>query len=330
MIAEDGTNSRRLEVKIGLFLALALVACLVTIFYIGSGSDLFTPKYILHFTVDNGTGFVDGMPLKLSGFRIGRVYDIALNRDARVDVRVQIARKYQRWIRTDTVARLTKEGLIGDTIIELSAGSPGQPMLENGDSLHFEKTKSLEEHAEEIADKAKPVLMDLAQIINYINDPQGDFKQSLRNIQLLSSDLRQVRGEAGRQLSATVANLNRTLNKAAVTLDRSQDSLHAFQDTLGRADRAIDKVDGVAGNVDRNLPALLQRLDRILDNLEQTSANLRQASGKVAPQLPELADEVDTTVKEARQVLGAVKENWLIRNHLPPAKPLLVEGDSHE
>lgn len=352
IIEERDTRFRHLEAKIGLFLALALAACLGAVFYIGAGSDLFTPKYLLHFTVDQGTGFAAGMPIKLSGFRIGRIQEIALNQDARVEIQVQIARKYQQWIRADSVARLVKEGLVGDEIIELSVGSSGQRMLEDGDRLNFEKTKSLNEHAAEIADKVKPVLMDVAAIIGYINDPEGDFKKSLRNIQILTGDLRTVRGEVGRQLTTTVDNLNLNISKIGTTLDHSQESFHAFEASLGKIDRAVGKVDdslpGLLQRLDRtlgnfeqtsanlhqvseeNLPALLQRLDRILVNLEQTSVNLQQVSATAGPQIPELVAEVDSTVKEARQVIGAVQEIWLIRNNLPARKPLLVEGDSHE
>lgn len=346
------TRFRHLEAKIGLFLALALAAGLGGILYLGAGRDLFTPKYLLHFTVDKGTGFAAGMPIKLSGFRIGRIHDIALNEEARVDIQIQIARKYQKWIREDSVARLAKEGLVGDEVIELSVGKPNRRMLEDGDRLNFEKTKSLNEHAAEIADKVKPLLLEVTATVDYINNPEGDFKKSLRNLQLLSGELRTARGEAGRQLTATVDNLNQTITKAASTLDHSRDSLHAFEATLGKVDRVtgaaaeslpdlLQRLARILGNFEQTsvnlrqvsegeLPDLLLRLDRILDNLEQTSGNLKKVSGEVAPEIPELVAEVDTTLKEARQVIGAVQEIWLIRNKLPAEKVLLLEGDSHE
>lgn len=346
------TRFHHLEAKIGLFLALALAAGLGIIFYIGAGSDLFTPKYQLHFIVDKGTGFAAGMPIKLSGFRIGRIDEIALNQEARVEIRIQIARKYQQWIRADSLARLVKEGLVGDEVIELSVGSPGQRMLDDGDLLNFEKTKSLNEHAAEIADQVKPVLLEVAAIITYINNPEGDFKKSLRNLQLLSSDLRTLRGEAGQQLTATVANLNQTITKVGTTLEHSQDSLHAFETSLGGVNRVVGSMEEslpallqrlaqtlehlkqTSSNLHQvsaaGLPDLLQRLDRILDNLEQTSATMKQVSAEAGPRIPELVAEVDTTVKETRQVIGAVQEIWLIRNKLPAEKPLLLEGDSHE
>jgi len=45
----------QLEVKIGLFLFAALLACVVGIYIIGVQSDLFSQKIQLSFTVDNGS-----------------------------------------------------------------------------------------------------------------------------------------------------------------------------------------------------------------------------------------------------------------------------------
>lgn len=108
----------------------------------------------------------------------------------------------------------------------------------------------------------------------------------------------------------------------------------SLPDLLQRLARILGNFEQTSVNLrqvsEEELPDLLLRLDRILDNLEQTSGNLKKVSGEVAPEIPELVAEVDSTLKEARQVIGAVQEIWLIRNKLPPEKVLLLEGDSHE
>ena len=82
-----------------------------------------------------------------------------------------IDRKYEIWIRRDSVARLVKEGLVGDAVIEISAGSPGQPQLQEGELLTFEKSKSIDEQIDEISEKVKPVLLEIKEIISYVNNP---------------------------------------------------------------------------------------------------------------------------------------------------------------
>ena len=50
-------------------------------------------------------------------YAIRSYYGIALNDEARVSIDILVGHQYERWIREDSVARLVKEGLVGDAII---------------------------------------------------------------------------------------------------------------------------------------------------------------------------------------------------------------------
>jgi phospholipid/cholesterol/gamma-HCH transport system substrate-binding protein len=119
MIKEEDPRFRHLKKKIAVFVAVALVVVAGVALLIGKENDLFTKKYELAFTVEKGTGFTRGMPVKISGFRIGRVKSISLNEAAKVDIVLQIGEKYQKWIRKDSTAKLVMEGLVGAAIIEI-------------------------------------------------------------------------------------------------------------------------------------------------------------------------------------------------------------------
>ncbi|MBV5349751.1 MCE family protein, partial [bacterium] len=179
MTIEQDPRFKHLERKIGLFSLLALAGVALVVLLVGAQKDLFTPKYLLHMTVDRGTGFNKGMPVKLSGFRIGRITDMALNEQAMVEITIEIAKKYSKWIRNDSTVKLVKEGLVGDSIVEISVGSLDKPELKAGDAITYLKTKGLDELADEIGEKIKPVLIEIRDIIGYINDPKGDLKKAI-------------------------------------------------------------------------------------------------------------------------------------------------------
>ena len=140
MIVEEDQRFKYLEKKIGIFVVIAIVGFLTLFFFIGADQDMFIQKYLLKFTVEKGTGFSKGMPVKLSGFRIGRINKIYLNESAKVDIEIQIGRKYQKWIKMDSVVKLVKEGLVGDNIIEISAVSRDSDVLKDGALIAYEKT----------------------------------------------------------------------------------------------------------------------------------------------------------------------------------------------
>ncbi|WP_243688073.1 MlaD family protein [Geotalea toluenoxydans] len=215
MIKEEDVRFKHLEKKIGLFAAIAIVGALAVVLFIGADKDLLTPKYKLKFTTEKGTGFAKGMPVKLSGFRIGRIKSINLNEQAMVDIEIEVNKKYQKWIKSDSSARLVKEGLVGDSIIEVTAGSAKAMVLKNGDTINFEKSKGLEEVANDIAEEVKPVLIEVKEIISYINDPNGDIKQSLGNIKLLTQQLQGTREKVDDLLVSSRDNVS-TLTKSGV------------------------------------------------------------------------------------------------------------------
>lgn len=324
MIRETDSRFRHLETKIGVFVALALLGCLAVVIFIGAESDLFKAKYQLRFTVDKGTGFAKGMPIKLSGFRIGRINSISLNRDARVDVFITIDREYEAWIRRDSVARLVKEGLVGDAVIEISAGSAAQLQLQDGDLLTFEKSQSIDEQIDEISEKVKPVLLEIRDIIGYVNNPDGDIKRSLANIQSLTGDLQGTRKRADRLLDHSTADIDalaRQGGEALAHVDRSLSSL----------DTSLAHLDSVLGQVERDVPQLLQRIDATMKNLEKTSAQLRSTAEQAGPQIPPLLERADDVVRDTGTLVGSVQDMWIFRSNGNDKNVLqVVPGDSHE
>lgn len=324
MIRETDSRFRHLETKIGAFVALALVGCLAVVIFIGVESDLFSAKYTLHFTVDKGTGFSKGMPIKLSGFRIGRISSIALNREAKVDIVVTIDRKYEIWIRRDSVARLVKEGLVGDAVVEISAGSPGQPQLQDGELLTFEKSKSIDEQIDEISEKVKPVLLEIKEIISYVNNPDGDIKRSLANIQTLTADLHGTRRRADKLLDHTTTDIDQLARKGSAALEHVDRSLTSL-------DASLAHLDSVTGQIERDMPQLLKRIDATILNLEKTSAQLRSAAEQAAPQIPPLLERADDVVRDTGTLVGSVQDLWIFSSDEPQqTAPRLVPGDSHE
>ena len=317
MIKEEDPRFRHLKKKIAIFAAVALAVIAGIVLLIGKENDLFTKKYELMFTVEKGTGLTRGMPVKLSGFRIGRVKSISLNEAAKVDVVLQIDKRYQKWIRQDSTARLVKEGLVGDAIIEISVGSPSMATMRDRDHLAYVKTKALDELADEIADKVKPVLIEVRDIIGYVNDPKGDVKQSMKNFNVLSKNLEVTRQKAdtllvkaGDEVGTVSGKLSTVLDDTSVTVKRANTSL-----TL----------------LNEKLPGLLVNAETSLKNVEKVSNDLKQAEENVLPKVPSLVKKSEDTLEGTNSVLDAVKGIWPISSHMPsPQERQFVPGDSHD
>jgi len=322
MIREQDPRFIHLERKIGIFVAIALLFIVVTALLFGARNDFFTKKYNLHFTVDRGTGFTKGMSVKLSGFRIGKVTSIALNEQAMVDIHIEIDRAYQTWIRSDSTVKLIKEGLVGDNIVDVSVGSTDQPVLKNADAIMYIKTKGLDELADEIAEKVKPVLIEVRDIIGYINDPNGDLKKTVRNVEVLTKNLEGTRKKTDNLIVTANGNLQTVSGKAAAMIDTTTRKLESVD---------LKPVNSMLEQLDKNVPVLLQKVDVTLDNVSKISNETRMMSERTFPKLPGIASQLEDVMFSTDRLMKSLQNTWLLRdNSAAEGRQNFIRGDSYE
>jgi phospholipid/cholesterol/gamma-HCH transport system substrate-binding protein len=306
MKRETDPKFRYLEAIVGAFVLAAFAAIVSLVLFLGIEDHRVGEKYHLRFRADSGAGFTRGMPVKLSGFRIGRIREISLDNQAKVVVRMRIDREYQTWIRADSTATLLREGLVGDSVVSISVGSPGSRELPGDDFLPFLPEKDLSKLAFELSDSVKTVLLDIRETIAYINDPEGDIQQTLGNAHRLSANLEGSRRRVDILLATTTG-------------------------TVARIDPVMDNLASAIDNVGRRLPVLLDRMEGTLSNTERISREFLTATEKGAPRIPPLLRGTEELVEDTDDVVKGMKTMWPFKNHIPPANGRgIVPGDSLE
>lgn len=301
-----------LKQKILSFFLLALLGVGATAVFIGLERGLFVSKYRIYFTIERGTGLFESMPVKLSGFKIGKIESLELTDDAKVKVILSINEKYRRWIRQNSIALLSKEGLIGESIIEITLGGMDRPIVKPNSEIQFHRTRGLEDIAEDML----PVLTEIKQIVGYVNDPEGDFKQILRRARQLTDEL-----------NIAVQSADRVLQDTRGTLYRLEKESSGSLKDIGAL--AAD-LDAVAKRVDGRLPAVMDKLERSLSNVELATASLKTALERSAPAVPPLLLKGEDALDDTREVVKSLKRTWPIRSHIEAPDETPLHGDSHE
>lgn len=315
-IVEKDLRFRHLEKKVGLFVILAIVGLVGVIFFVGREKDLFTRKYTIYLSVDSGSGFMEGMPVKLSGFKIGRIKNLSLDNDARVKVAVEINRKYQRWIKKGSVARLTKEGMIGESIIEITVAPPGNTPIEEKQEIPFEKTGGLEDLAKDL----KPVLQEVKGILGYINDPEGDIKKSLRNVAGLTGEMRQTRA----QLDEVIMEMKQTTKEAAATMSTFKgigEKAYPVVDNAGRlVNDAGAKVGPILGRMTTimgNIEKMTQKLPQIADKVETILNDTKKMTASIAPKMESMVETAEDVLQDTKETVRGIKGSWPVNRMVP-------------
>jgi phospholipid/cholesterol/gamma-HCH transport system substrate-binding protein len=167
LLRDTDPRFKNLERKVGLFVMVALAGVLLTVLGIGVKQELFTPKTRLYFMSDTGQDLHEDMAVKLSGFVIGKVDKVELTEAAEVKVTLSILSEYMKWVKTDSKARLEKEGVIGATIIDISVGGDDAKVLPKDAQIVFERERGLGTVVDQLYAQVQPLIADIRRLIQH-------------------------------------------------------------------------------------------------------------------------------------------------------------------
>jgi phospholipid/cholesterol/gamma-HCH transport system substrate-binding protein len=171
--------------RLGLFIIAALAVLFTGVFLIGTRQALFRRTYRVKADFQNVAGLANGADVRVGGLHEGTVKNIQLptRPDGKMTVNMDLEDHTHDVLKSDSIASIKSEGLIGDKYIEISFGSDNGAPLKNGDTIQAEPPldmSNLVKKADQLLDTAKGAVTDLngtasnlKQISSKINDGQG-------------------------------------------------------------------------------------------------------------------------------------------------------------
>ena len=199
--------------KLGAFAVAALVVAVAAIYYIGQQKNKFGSVLHIYAMFNSVSGLKNGSNVRLGGIDVGTVDAISLVTDTTVQVDMIIQKKVQKFIKKDAKASIGSEGLMGDKVVTITAGTPGQPVVQNGDSLHTNipiETDAIMASLKTSADNAAIITGNLADISSRITNGQGALGKLLHDTTLSTN------------LSKTMRHLNTSTEKLDQNMEAAQ------------------------------------------------------------------------------------------------------------
>lgn len=313
LLADRDERFKGLLVKVGIFVLLAVTGIAFNLLFTGVKKGLFNPKSSIYFLVDSAEELKEGMPVKLSGFKIGSVKNITLDSIAHAKVELAIENQYLSLLNEDAMVSLKKEGVIGDSILEAKRGTEGRGQLLAGATIRFERSGGLDEIAHDLRDRLFPALDEVNKFLRDANAPQGDVRQMLKNMREFTGELRGTR-----------AHLD-------LVLDHVDESVaEDVRPMLRTVHKAAENAENMTGKLDKNIPVLVNKMDATLENLRQASDTLKSAVDKAAPQLPEVITDGRGLINGTRNIEESLSASWPLKNIMRPPEQGLLNMDSHD
>ncbi len=109
--------------KLGIFVLIGLLLFALTIYFVGKQKNLFGSTFHLKARFNTVSGLQVGNNVRFSGINIGTVNAIELITDSSVLVTLVIRKEVQQFIKTDAIASIGSDGLMGDKVLAISPGT---------------------------------------------------------------------------------------------------------------------------------------------------------------------------------------------------------------
>jgi phospholipid/cholesterol/gamma-HCH transport system substrate-binding protein len=170
------THSTKFKVRLGLFVASGIVIFAIAIFLIGRQKNLFNPVFSLSTTFYNVSGLQIGNNIRFSGINVGTVDNIRIINDSTVIVNMIVQKKIQPFIKTDCMATIGSEGIIGARVLIITQGSSETKSVKSGQfltSIEPVETDAIISSLNITAQNAEVISGQLIEILYDINQGNG-------------------------------------------------------------------------------------------------------------------------------------------------------------
>lgn len=296
-----------LETRTRGFMLGALGLMLLVLLLIAVKQDYFSRSTSIYFFTPNAQGLSKGMAVKFVGFKVGSVQEVSMEPNATVRVKVSLQDEYVHLIGQDAKARLMKEALVGESVVEIIPGSPQVRQVAQNSVLEFERGQDAGALMETLAAQLQPILADIRTFTGTINKPDGDIQQSIRNLNQATAGMREMIN----QLTQLGVSGNRKLDSTFLKFDQALDSANTSLTTLNKA-----------------IPHLVEQADTTFANVQEATSLIKQVTRDSAGEIPALVRNANALVQDSQQTLDGLQQSWPLNGMLPKVeeKTLPVDG----
>lgn len=295
-------------IGVGAFVIGGVLLFALALFMIGERRMLFTRQFEIYTEFSRLSGLQAGSPVQVNGMAAGEVKEILLpkNPAQKFRLRLQVREDLHPLVRTDSIATIRTEGLVGGQYLMITAGSERAPTAPPDSTIPSREPF-------DIAD----LLDQASRTITIVNDTiamlRGDVEETIQNITGTVQDADQLITSVGGDIKTIAAAGARIADDVqAITADVRE----------GR---------GTIGHLFTD-EELYRRATAIASEAEQTVANLREASDTTKKVLNDitrkggpaqgLTTEFRETLAKARETLTnlaenteALKHNWFFSGY---------------
>lgn len=290
------------SVKLGLFIVVGAILLVFLIFKMGSKSRLFEGRKKIVVIFNNTQGIKNGNDVRFSGVNVGAVHEIEIENDSMVKVVLSIDSKAVEFIKKDSKATISSEGLVGAKFVGISSGSEHSSKIEDGDSIKPGKSFEVDE------------------LLKSISKAGDNASKITGRLDSMANSIAMGNGVLGALLADTM--LQNRVENIAYSLDETGKKTNLMAQDLMTVPDQINEITTKVQQVTDTLQVTSSNTVRISDNIQEFSQGLNSDSttiGKLASdtamakQIDHTIDQVNTTAEDVEATSNKVRNNIFVR-----------------
>lgn len=263
------------KARLGVFIAVGVAIFVIAIFFIGKQQNLFNPVFKVTTNFQNVSGLLVGNNVRYSGINVGIVDNITIINDSTVQVNMLIRRNVQQFIKADSQAGISSEGIIGDRVLIITQGSNHASTVQDGQHILSKEpleTDMIMASLQTSASNAEIITLQLSQIMMNINSGEGTIGRMIQDTTIAEN------------ISQTIENFKKSSEDFDETIEITKQNVFEFMEklqiTAAKTEVASQELGEIMTKINSGEGALGALINdtTMAVNLNQTILNIRQSA----------------------------------------------------
>jgi phospholipid/cholesterol/gamma-HCH transport system substrate-binding protein len=267
------------EWKVSLFIVLTVVLILAGFGYMVYKKGIFQPENTYTLSSRTGDGLSVGMPLYLSGFKIGKVVDLELNDKGMVMIKITVPTQHAKWIRSDSKFVLEKP-LIGSPKFIVTTTNLKSSLLSSHSIAILTEVNDINDAIQKI----QPILEQVGRITVNVEQLTGSLAAKKSILEMVVGDEKSVQA-----IYASLQNARSITDQVGQLLKKTDEELYGKEGIMLLVIKIL-----------KELVTNLGKIGNTMDNVTKISANTAEAT----QDFKLLRSEVDATVNSLNRLIN--------------------------
>ena len=289
---------KNVEAKAVILLVLLGLMIAAFVLYVMYARGVFEPTQRLTLVAEDSSGVIPGMDMTFAGFPIGRVRQVDLGDDGKVQITVDVQSKDAKWLRASSVFTL-ESSIVGETRLRAYTGVlTDAPLPPNSTRTVLRGDATAE--IPRIVATARALLENLETM----TASGSDVNASLANLSAVTGRMSGRYGVLGGALGGDeeAKKLMEALDRVNLILAKADQRVFGKAGVLDDTQAAIRQLDVVL----QDASTTLKKVDAVLVEAQAVGANTREAT----EDLGALRGEVDASLRKVNRLVEEINRKW--------------------